>query len=92
MECTGLFRKKEKIKRKVSKKYTAIHRYTVITQTKKNVSKMDEMTLEQALEKVEARFIYNLPESEFSHIERLFFQIEQAHWFYEVYFLFLDYM
>jgi mRNA-decapping enzyme subunit 2 len=44
----------------------------------------DIMTLDQALDKVEARFIYNLPESELCHIERLFFQIEQAHWFYEV--------
>jgi mRNA-decapping enzyme subunit 2 len=41
------------------------------------------MNLEEALDKVEARFIYNLPESELSHGERLFFQIEQAHWFYE---------
>jgi hypothetical protein len=44
----------------------------------------DGMTFDEALEKVETRFIYNLPETELAHIERLFFQIEQAHWFYEV--------
>jgi hypothetical protein len=43
-----------------------------------------KMSFDEALEKVEARFIYNLPETELAHIERLFFQIEQAHWFYEV--------
>uniref|UniRef100_A0A7S3H3Y3 Nudix hydrolase domain-containing protein n=1 Tax=Spumella elongata TaxID=89044 RepID=A0A7S3H3Y3_9STRA len=40
-------------------------------------------TLEQALDDVEARFLYNLPRSELEHTERLFFQIEQAYWFYE---------
>lgn len=40
-------------------------------------------TLEQALDDVEARFLYNLPKSELEHTERLFFQIEQAYWFYE---------
>ena len=32
---------------------------------------------------VESRFLYNLPESELSQSDRLFFQIEQAWWFYE---------
>lgn len=41
------------------------------------------LTLDEALDKVEARFLYNLPADELSNIERLFFQIEQAHWFYE---------
>lgn len=69
-------------------------------------------TLDEALDKVEARFLHNLPKEELSNIvrvcfsatmsfiqflqsfalnnfyilmqERLFFQIEQAHWFYEV--------
>lgn len=51
-----------------------------------NYSRGEDTTLsfDEALEKIEARFIYNLPETELSHIERLFFQIEQAHWFYEV--------
>jgi hypothetical protein len=44
----------------------------------------DTLSFDEALEKIETRFIYNLPETELSHIERLFFQIEQAHWFYEV--------
>lgn len=42
-----------------------------------------EITLETCLDDVEARFLYNLPESELSQAERLFFQIEQAWWFYE---------
>lgn len=29
------------------------------------------------------RFIVNCPEEEFESFERLFFQIEQAHWFYD---------
>jgi len=40
-------------------------------------------TLDSALADVEARFLYNLPESELSEPDRLFFQIEQAWWFYE---------
>lgn len=40
-------------------------------------------TLEQALDDVEARFLNNLPRSELEQTERLFFQIEQAYWFYE---------
>jgi len=40
------------------------------------------ITLHQALEDVEVRFLYNLPESELCKIDRLFFQIEQAWWFY----------
>lgn len=39
--------------------------------------------LDQALEDVEARFLYNLPESELNQVDRLFFQLEQAWWFYE---------
>ena len=39
--------------------------------------------LDQALEDVEARFLYNLPESELNSSDRLFFQLEQAWWFYE---------
>ncbi len=40
-------------------------------------------TLDQALSEVEARFLYNLPEEELNLPERLFFQIEQAYWYYE---------
>ena len=39
--------------------------------------------LDQALEDVEARFLYNLPASELNQVDRLFFQLEQAWWFYE---------
>ena len=41
------------------------------------------ISLEAALCDVEARFLYNLPESELQQTDRMFFQIEQAHWFYE---------
>ena len=40
-------------------------------------------SLNDALEDVEARFLYNLPESELNQVDRLFFQLEQAWWFYE---------
>ena len=32
---------------------------------------------------LELRFILNLPEEEFQSADRLFFQLERAHWFYE---------
>jgi len=41
------------------------------------------MTLEQAMQEVEIRFLMNLPEEELSSVDRLFFQVEQAHWHYE---------
>lgn len=40
-------------------------------------------TLGEALDDVEARFLYNLPLSELNQADRLFFQIEQAFWYYE---------
>ena len=40
-------------------------------------------TIEDALCDVETRFLNNLPESELEQVDRLFFNIEQAHWFYE---------
>lgn len=40
-------------------------------------------TLEDALGDIETRFLYNLPESELNSPERLFYQIEQAYWYYE---------
>eukprot|EP01031_Cornospumella_fuschlensis_P031744 gene31744-38369_t len=40
-------------------------------------------TFQEALFDVEARFLYNLPDSEINQADRLFFQIEQAYWYYE---------
>jgi mRNA-decapping enzyme subunit 2 len=40
-------------------------------------------SLEDALTDVETRFIYSFPESELNKTDRLFFQIEQAYWYYE---------
>jgi hypothetical protein len=44
------------------------------------------MTFDQVLDNVEARFLYNLPLHEIENVERLFFQIEQAYWYYEDFF------
>jgi len=44
------------------------------------------MTFDQILDNVEARFLYNLPLHEIENVERLFFQIEQAYWYYEDFF------
>ena len=44
------------------------------------------VTLETCLQDVETRFLLNLPESELQQSERLFFQIEQAWWYYEDFF------
>ena len=40
-------------------------------------------SLEVALEDVATRFLTHLPATELRTADRLFFQIEQAHWFYE---------
>lgn len=40
-------------------------------------------TFEDALEEVHTRFVLNLPDSELQTADRIFFQIEQAWWFYE---------
>ncbi|POW23347.1 hypothetical protein PSHT_00198 [Puccinia striiformis] len=48
-----------------------------------SASVFSRMTLEDVLEDLASRFILNLPIVELSHIERVCFQVEQAHWFYE---------
>ncbi|CAM9469416.1 unnamed protein product, partial [Hapterophycus canaliculatus] len=40
-------------------------------------------SLEDALDDVQVRFVLNLPDAELSSADRLFFQLEQAWWFYE---------
>ncbi|KAG0148804.1 hypothetical protein CROQUDRAFT_721469 [Cronartium quercuum f. sp. fusiforme G11] len=42
-----------------------------------------KMSLEEVLEDLASRFILNLPTVESTQIERVCFQVEQAHWFYE---------
>jgi len=42
-----------------------------------------EYTLTEALDDLLIRFILNCPEEEHESMERLFFQLEEAHWFYE---------
>ncbi|EJD47797.1 DCP2-domain-containing protein [Auricularia subglabra TFB-10046 SS5] len=41
------------------------------------------MSHQEVLEDLSSRFILNLPESELQSIERICFQVEQAHWYYE---------
>ncbi|KAI8914515.1 Dcp2, box A domain-containing protein [Gorgonomyces haynaldii] len=43
---------------------------------------METFTLEQTLDDLTSRFIINVPDEELSSIQRVCFQIEQAHWFY----------
>ncbi|EKM83889.1 hypothetical protein AGABI1DRAFT_66937 [Agaricus bisporus var. burnettii JB137-S8] len=38
---------------------------------------------EEVLEDLSSRFILNLPDEELASLERICFQVEQAHWFYE---------
>ncbi|KAH9486943.1 mRNA decapping complex subunit 2 [Psilocybe cubensis] len=38
---------------------------------------------EEVLDDLSSRFILNLPDEELASLERLCFQVEQAHWFYE---------
>lgn len=47
------------------------------------VSQSSLSCYKDALEEVHTRFILNLPDSELSTSDRIFFQLEQAWWFYE---------
>ncbi|KAF8321254.1 DCP2-domain-containing protein [Clavulina sp. PMI_390] len=40
-------------------------------------------TLDEVLEDLSSRFILNLPDEELVSVERICFQVEQAHWYYE---------
>ncbi|TFK57069.1 DCP2-domain-containing protein [Heliocybe sulcata] len=40
-------------------------------------------TIDEVLEDLSSRFILNLPDEELTSLERVCFQVEQAHWFYE---------
>jgi mRNA-decapping enzyme subunit 2 len=42
-----------------------------------------QMSIADVLADIEMRFLNNIPEEEAAQTERLFFQLEQAHWFYE---------
>ncbi|GAA5970244.1 hypothetical protein JCM3765_000971 [Sporobolomyces pararoseus] len=46
-------------------------------------SSFHNLTLEHSLEDLSARFIVNLPAEELESMDRVCFQIEQAHWYYE---------
>lgn len=41
------------------------------------------LSFAEVLEDLSSRFIVNLPDEELGSIERICFQVEQAHWFYE---------
>ncbi|CAH7687388.1 Dcp2, box A domain-domain-containing protein [Phakopsora pachyrhizi] len=51
--------------------------------TTSSASVLGRMPLEDVLEDLASRFILNLPPVELAQIERICFQVEQAHWFYE---------
>lgn len=40
-------------------------------------------TIEEVLDDLSSRFILNLPDGELASLERICFQVEQAHWYYE---------
>ncbi|KAF9507258.1 hypothetical protein BS47DRAFT_1304249 [Hydnum rufescens UP504] len=42
-------------------------------------------SIDEVLEDLSSRFILNLPEEELVSVERICFQVEQAHWYYEDY-------
>ncbi|KAF9453828.1 DCP2-domain-containing protein [Macrolepiota fuliginosa MF-IS2] len=42
-----------------------------------------DATHEEVMEDLSSRFILNLPDEELASLERICFQVEQAHWFYE---------
>ncbi|KAG0241992.1 mRNA-decapping enzyme subunit 2 [Actinomortierella wolfii] len=44
---------------------------------------LSKATFEQVLDDLSSRFIINVPDEELASVERICFQIEQAHWFYE---------
>ena len=50
------------------------------------IRRSSNVTLESCLQDVETRFLLNLPETELQQSDRLFFQIEQAWWYYEDFF------
>ncbi|KAM3581219.1 mRNA-decapping enzyme subunit 2 [Umbelopsis sp. WA50703] len=42
-----------------------------------------KLSFEDILDDLSSRFVINVPEEELASVERICFQIEQAHWFYE---------
>ncbi|KAI9512600.1 pyrophosphatase DCP2 [Russula earlei] len=40
-------------------------------------------TIDEVLDDLSSRFILNLPDNELASLERICFQVEQAHWYYE---------
>uniref|UniRef100_A0A6U2QNH7 Nudix hydrolase domain-containing protein n=1 Tax=Leptocylindrus danicus TaxID=163516 RepID=A0A6U2QNH7_9STRA len=48
-----------------------------------NTNSTATMKYEDALDEVHTRFILNLPTSELNSSDRIFFQLEQAYWFYD---------
>ncbi|ORX73682.1 DCP2-domain-containing protein, partial [Linderina pennispora] len=43
----------------------------------------EDATFSEVLDDLASRFIINVPEEELQQVERICFQIEQAHWFYD---------
>jgi len=58
------------------------HSSSIVDETRV-YTKNEQEALEAALDDVQTRFLYNLPAEELASADRIFFQIEQAWWFYE---------
>ncbi|KZO93507.1 DCP2-domain-containing protein [Calocera viscosa TUFC12733] len=63
------------------------HPPLISSESQANLLTVDESLrdaeLEEVLDDLSSRFILNMPEPELSSTERISFQIEQAHWYYE---------
>ncbi|RKO95685.1 hypothetical protein CAUPRSCDRAFT_8947, partial [Caulochytrium protostelioides] len=47
------------------------------------MSMFQDLTFPEVLQDLQCRFLINIPDEELMSPERIFFQIEQAHWYYE---------
>jgi mRNA-decapping enzyme subunit 2 len=56
---------------------------TALQRTSTTNTQVNSLTFNQILDELVTRFILNVPEEELESLDRLFFQIEEAHWFYE---------
>ncbi|KII94386.1 hypothetical protein PLICRDRAFT_99875 [Plicaturopsis crispa FD-325 SS-3] len=56
---------------------------SALTSDSVNRFSYQQATLDEVLEDLSSRFILNLPDDELESLERVCFQVEQAHWYYE---------
>lgn len=56
---------------------------TTATSSSSAANAWSDLSFVEVLEDLSSRFIVNLPKEELQSIQRICFQVEQAHWFYE---------